>query len=102
MLAEMGDTSFCLGSLDDETFESVMTNETLIGSLEDSMPESAPMCSDCAFLPYCGSDPVFHRATQHDVVGHKAFSAFCKKQMAVLRHVIALLEDDPEARWILL
>ncbi len=98
MLAEMGDTSFCLGSLDDETFESVMTNDTLIGVLEDSMPESAPMCSDCAFLPYCGADPTFHQATQKDVVGHKAFSAFCSKQMAVLRHVITLLEDDPQAR----
>jgi uncharacterized protein len=101
MLAEMGDRTFCLGSLDDETFESVMTNEALLGALEDSLLESAPMCSDCAFLPFCGADPVFHAATQRDVVGHKAFSAFCAKQMAVLRHVIALLEDDPEARRIL-
>lgn len=102
MLAEMGDRSFCLGSLDDETFESVMTNDDLFGVLEDTLPESAPMCSDCAFLPYCGADPVFHVATQKDVVGHKAFSTFCSKQMAVLRHVIGLLEDDPEARRILM
>jgi His-Xaa-Ser system radical SAM maturase HxsB len=103
MLAEMGDTSFRLGSLDDETFESVITNDRLLGMLEDSLLESAPMCSDCAFLPYCGADPVFHAATQRgDVVGHKAFSAFCAKQMALLRHLITLLEDDPEARRVLL
>lgn len=103
MLAEMGDTSFCLGSLDDETFESVMSNDQLLGVLEDSLLESAPMCSDCAFLPYCGADPVFHAATQRgDVVGHKAFSAFCKKQMAVLRHLIGLLDDDADARRVLL
>jgi His-Xaa-Ser system radical SAM maturase HxsB len=102
MLAEMGDLSFCLGSVDDESFESLMSNDTLLGILEDSMPESAPMCSDCAFLPYCGADPTFHQATQRDVLGHKGFSAFCAKQMAVLRHLITLLEDDPSSRRILM
>jgi radical SAM protein with 4Fe4S-binding SPASM domain len=102
MLAEMGDETFCLGSLDDETFASVMTNDRLLGILEDSLPESAPMCADCAFVPWCGADPAFHQATQHDVVGHKAFSAFCAKQMAVLRHLVTLLEDDREARHILM
>jgi uncharacterized protein len=101
MLAEMGDRSFCLGHLDHETFESILTNDTLLGALEESLCESAPMCADCAFLPFCGADPVFHAATQRDLVGHKAFSAFCAKQMAVLRHVIALLEDNPEARRIM-
>ncbi|HEX7840923.1 MAG TPA: His-Xaa-Ser system radical SAM maturase HxsB [Kofleriaceae bacterium] len=101
MLAEMGDDSFCLGSLDDATFASVMTDDTLQGILEDSLSESAPMCADCGFLPWCGADPTFHRATQKDVVGHKAFSAFCAKQMAVLRHLVTLLEDDPDARRIL-
>ncbi|HEX2692000.1 MAG TPA: hypothetical protein VHN14_35570 [Kofleriaceae bacterium] len=64
MLAEMGDDSFCLGHLEDQTFGSVMTNDGLLGILEDSLPESAPMCSDCAFLPWCGADPTFHQATQ--------------------------------------
>lgn len=103
MLAEMGDKTFCLGSVEDETFESIMTSDRLIGVLEDTLLESAPMCSDCAFLPYCGADPVFHAATQKgDPVGHKAFSAFCKKQMAVLRHLITLLEDDRDARHTLM
>ncbi|HEX3474901.1 MAG TPA: His-Xaa-Ser system radical SAM maturase HxsB [Kofleriaceae bacterium] len=102
MLAEMGDDSFCLGSLDTGTFASVMTDDRLHDMLEASLPESAPMCSDCGFLPWCGADPAFHRATQRDAVGHKAFSAFCAKQMAVLRHLVTLLEDDPEARRVLM
>lgn len=102
MLAEMGDHTFCLGSLDDESFESVMTSEVVVGSIEDTLLESAPMCSDCAFLPYCGADPVFHRATAGDTLGHKAFSAFCQKQMAVLRHVITLIEDEPDTRAVLM
>ncbi len=102
MLAEMGDHTFRLGTLDSDSFETIMGSSEFVDVLEDSLLESAPMCSDCAFLPYCGADPVFHKATGGDVVGHKAFSAFCKKQMAILRHIITLLEDDDEARDVLM
>lgn len=100
MLAEMGDQSFRLGHLEHDTFESIVMNSSLIEMLDDTMLEGVPMCTDCAFLPYCGADPVFHQATQGDRVGHKAFSDFCKKQMAVLRHLITKTQDDPFARSI--
>jgi uncharacterized protein len=102
MLAEMGDQSFRLGHLDSECYESLLTTETLLTPLMESMPEGAPMCAECPFLPYCGADPVFHKATLGDSVGHKAFSAFCKKQMSVLRHLVGLLEERGPAREILL
>jgi His-Xaa-Ser system radical SAM maturase HxsB len=102
MLAEMGDQSFRLGHLDTDTYEAMLGSETLLAPLDETMLEGAPMCSDCPFLPYCGADPVFHKATQGDTLGHKAFSDFCKKQMGVFRHVIGLLEDDPVARALLL
>jgi His-Xaa-Ser system radical SAM maturase HxsB len=102
MLAEMGDHSFRLGHLDTDTYESIMTSDALLSVLDATMLEGAPMCSDCAFLPYCGADPVFHKATQGEVLGHKAFSDFCKKQMGILRHLIATLEGNRAARDILL
>jgi His-Xaa-Ser system radical SAM maturase HxsB len=102
MVAEMGDQTFRLGRLGEQTYEEMMTSEQFVGLLEDTILESAPQCSDCAFLPYCGADPVFHKATQGDVLGHKAFSAFCSKQMGVLRHLISLLEDEPAAREVLM
>lgn len=102
MLAEMGDLSFRLGNLDDASFDSVVAGEQLVSMLDETLLESAPMCSDCPFLPYCGADPTFHKATTGDLLGHKALSAFCGKQMAVLRHLIGLLEDDLGARDVLL
>jgi uncharacterized protein len=102
MLAEMGDMSFRLGQLGKDSYEELMTHEALLDPLAASLLESSPMCTDCPFLPYCGADPVFHRATQRDAVGHKVFSAFCQRQMGVVRHIISLLEDDAEARRILL
>lgn len=101
MLAEMGDERFRLGHLDNDRFADIILDAALTTILDETMLEGIPMCSDCAFLPYCGSDPVYHWVSQADLVGHKAFSAFCAKQMAVLRHLIALMEDDPAARKIL-
>ena len=70
--------------------------------LETSFADSAPMCSDCAFQPFCGSDPVFHHATQGDFVGHKPTSAFCRRNMAIIRHLMELLRSDEATRRILM
>jgi len=101
MLAEMGNQSFRLGHVDEQGYEDLFLNDALVTLLDESVGESSPMCSDCAFVPFCGTDPVFHVATMGEPVGHKALSGFCHKQMGVLRYLICLLEDDPGARVIL-
>jgi uncharacterized protein len=101
MLAEMGDQTFRLGKLGVDDFDDVMVSDKLLGPIVESVAESVPMCSDCGILPYCGSDPVFHHATQGDAVGFKPSSAFCTKSMGLVRHLIGLLEDDPEAAAVL-
>jgi len=95
MLAEMGDDTFCLGTVNDP-YESLILSDRLLDPLEQSFAGSAPMCSDCAFEPYCGSDPVYHHAVQKDFLGHKAFSEFCKRNMAIFRGLISRMEEDPE------
>lgn len=101
MLAEMGDLEFCLGHLQTDSFESLMTSEKLVGYLVATMTESVPMCADCGIQPFCGSDPVFHYATQGDAIGFKPTSGFCHRQMEVTKHLVRLLTDDPEAGGIL-
>jgi uncharacterized protein len=102
MLAEMGDKKFRLGNVYNDSYEDIMLSDILLDTLESTLSESIPMCADCGFLPYCGTDPVYHYATQGDVVGNKALSGFCSKNMKIFRHIISLLEDDTEARKILL
>jgi His-Xaa-Ser system radical SAM maturase HxsB len=101
MLAEMGDQTFRLGNVHVNTWEQLVTSEALLTPLEESFAGSVPMCSDCAFQPYCGSDPVFHHTTQGDFVGHKPSSAFCSRNMAITRRLIGLLEGDRETRRVL-
>ena len=102
MLAEMGDDSFQLGHLIKDKYEDIMLSDKLLDALEDSFTLSAPMCSDCAFEPYCGADPVYHHATQKDLVGRKPESDFCKRNMSVFKHLINLMEKDPETKNIFL
>ena len=59
------------------------------------------MCVDCGFQPICGSDPVYHHATRGDAVGFKPSSDFCRRNMAIMRHLILLLEDDRAAAAVL-
>jgi len=100
MLAEMGDRTFRLGNVHQDSYEEIMLSDALLGPIEESFAASAPMCSDCAFEPFCGADPVFHHATQGDVVGRKPVSAFCQRNMAIIRRLIALMRDDDEVRRI--
>jgi His-Xaa-Ser system radical SAM maturase HxsB len=98
MLAEMGDTSFRLGNLHTDSYEQIMLSEALLAPLEQSFTLSAPMCSDCAFEPYCGSDPVFHHATSGDFLGHKPSSDFCRRNMHIFKLLLDYYEHDPNAR----
>jgi radical SAM protein with 4Fe4S-binding SPASM domain len=102
MLAEMGDKTFRLGNLHTDTYEDMFLSDSLLDPLDESFAGSAPMCTDCAFEPYCGADPVFHHATQGDFVGRKPLSAFCHRNMAIFRHLISLMRNDAEAKQIFL
>ena len=102
MLAEMGDKKFRLGNVYHDSYEDVILSDTVLDTLETTLAESLPMCNDCGFLPYCGTDPVYHYATQRDAIGHKALSGFCSKNMKIFRYIFTLLEDDPDAREVLL
>lgn len=101
MLAEMNDDRFHLGHVQTDSLDSLLTSESFLMTLSKTMTEGMPMCSECGVQPYCGSDPTFHYTTQGDVVGLKAASSFCKKNMEIIRHLISILEDHPKQGAIL-
>lgn len=95
MLAEMGDDKFRLGHVLENSYEEIFLNDGLLTMLEDSFSNSVPMCTDCAFEPYCGADPVHHWGLHKDLVGRKPESDFCKRNMSIFKHLISLMEADP-------
>jgi len=100
MLREMGDTTFRLGNVHQNTYEQIFTADALLNALEDSFTASAPMCSDCAFEPWCGADPVFHHGMYGDVLGRKPESEFCKRMMGVTKYLLDVMRNDEEAKEI--
>jgi uncharacterized protein len=100
MLAETGDETFRLGTVDD-SWGDLMSGNKLLDPLWESFTLSAPGCDQCAFEPWCGSDPTFHHATMGDFAGHKAFSAFCARNMGIFTHLVELADADPYVRDLL-
>jgi uncharacterized protein len=98
MLAEMGDTRFRLGNVHHDSYKAIFGGETLRTIVAASVAESIPGCADCAFLPWCGADPVHHYATTGDLVPHIPASDFHEKNFFIIKHLLALYERDPIAR----
>jgi His-Xaa-Ser system radical SAM maturase HxsB len=102
MLAEMGDKTFRLGNVLTDDHQALMLSDALLNPLEATVAQSVPICSECAFLPYCGADPLYHHATQGDAVGNRITSGFCHRNIGIFRHLITLMEDSPQDRETLL
>ena len=102
MLAESGEKQFRLGNVMSDSYEDIFLSDALLDPIEQSFAKSVPMCSDCAFEEYCGSDPVYHWATQRDAVGKKPNSGFCARNMEIIRFLISTMEADPFAKQLFL
>jgi uncharacterized protein len=97
MLAEMNDTSFQMGSVHEVSYQDLVGGDVYRRLMSAGINESLPGCVDCAFQPYCGADPVFHHATQGDMFGHRPTSAFCHRNMEVIKHLFDLIANGDEA-----
>lgn len=98
MLAEMGDMSFRLGNVLENSYEDIFLSDALLGALEESFTLSVPMCSQCAFEPFCGADPIYSHAVHGDVVGRKPSSDFCQRNMSIFRRLITMMESDSSTK----
>lgn len=91
MLAEMGDYSFRLGNVHRDSHKDIFTREPFLNLAAVSCNQALAGCSDCALQPYCGADPVFNYATQGDIYGHRPTSEFCRRNMAIIKHLFQLI-----------
>lgn len=91
MLAAMGDTSFALGTVN-ESVESWMASPAMARIMQAGVAEALPTCSDCAYVPLCGADPIDHYARQRDTFGHRPTSSFCTRQLGLFDLFVEQLE----------
>lgn len=96
MLAEMNDRTFQLGNVHSDNRRTLLTNGKAVEMFNSSCNQSLAGCSDCAFQTYCGADPIFHHATQGDMYGNRATSAYCTRNMEVIKHLFAYIASNSE------
>ena len=68
MLYEMGDSSFKLGNVNDNTYTEIINNGVCKSVCASSILESIPNCCDCVYQPYCGTCPVVNYAKSQDII----------------------------------
>lgn len=82
MLAAMGIHTFCMGRVD-QPVSAWLASHAMSQILDAGVAEALPTCSDCAYVPICGADPIDHYARQGDTVGHRPTSDFCRRQTGI-------------------
>lgn len=96
MLAEMDDCTFRMGNVHD-TYQALMRSDAIQLVLATGISETLPGCSDCAFVPYCGADPVLAYARDGDPIGHRTHSPHCTRQTGLFHYLFKhLAEADPK------
>lgn len=90
MLAEHGDYTFCLGNVFDQ-YEDIVYGPKVQQLALIWSAETLAGCSDCAWRPYCGADPVRNHSTQGDVYGFRPTSLLCRKNKAIITYLISLI-----------
>lgn len=96
MAAETGDGRFAFGRVD-QPYSELMASEAMQWLLASGIAEAIPGCADCAFVPYCGADPIYHASQQGDPIGHRPTSDHCRKHMGLFETIFGYLaRGEPE------
>lgn len=92
MLSMMGDENFKLGRVEDG-YRKLIDNATVKTVCSASCLDTLPGCSDCAYLPYCGTCPIYNYTEQGNIFGQMPTNDRCKMNMAILDHLFEKMRD---------
>lgn len=94
MLAEMGDVKFLMGNVHKNTYNELFNNDFVRDLVACSIIETLPVCSSCAFNPYCSIDPVRDYTEQGNTFGNRIVSESCIKNKMILSHLFSLIKQN--------
>ncbi|MBI3554087.1 MAG: His-Xaa-Ser system radical SAM maturase HxsB [Elusimicrobia bacterium] len=99
MVDHQGDPIFRVGDTAKDSWADVVDHPTTKALVSASTLDNQPMCSQCAYKPYCGAEPVFHYEMQRSVVGQMPSSPWCVAHMGIF-DVIFRKMREPKNRKI--
>jgi His-Xaa-Ser system radical SAM maturase HxsB len=97
MLAEMGNQTFKLGNVFENTYDELMNSSSCKASCAASTLESLPESCDCVYQPYCGVCPVVSLACHNDIISSYANDYHCAIFGGMLKTLFEILyQNDTE------
>ena len=96
MLAEMGDDSFCLGNVEQDTYESIVSNPVCKTIAKASCLEGLADCDGCVYQPYCGTCPVISYARYQTVYPSMLQEYRCRIYKGIQDILFEKLEQQDE------
>lgn len=100
MMSMMGDENFRLGNVSENEYKEMVGSPVVRTLCTASCLEGLSGCSDCAYLPYCGTCPIYNYSEQGNIFGQMPANERCKMNKAILDLLFEKLRDD-EARGVL-
>lgn len=96
MLAEMGDKAFRLGDVFTSTLDRLIESPVAKAMCVASCLEVLPGCSQCAYLPFCGTCPVLSYSQTGTMFSHKPGDYRCTVYMGMLDTLFGYLRSPEE------
>ena len=97
MLHEMGDDTFLLGDVHSHGYRDIVGHPTVRAMSIASNLETQPDCVNCAYLPYCGTQPEHNHKTLGTMLGRMRESSMCAVHKGIQDYLFEKLGGaDPE------
>ncbi|MFC1679761.1 His-Xaa-Ser system radical SAM maturase HxsB [Elusimicrobiota bacterium] len=104
MMSRMGDESFRIGHVGEGDYAGTVGHPVVRTLATASVLEAQPLCSHCAYKPYCGVCPIHNYIEQGDIFGKMLHGTRCRIYMGVMDYLFEKLKDDKTRavfeRWI--
>lgn len=94
MLHEMGDHTFRLGNVYQNSYAEIINNGVCRTVCASSILETIPTCCDCVYQPYCGTCPVVNYAKNRDVIEKEPRGYRCKIYSGMLDYLFMLIKGE--------
>lgn len=100
MVAQEGQGLFRVGTLGETAYNDLFDHAVVKASAAASALEHQPLCSQCAYRPWCGVDPVYNLQTQRSLWGRMPDNGRCRLYMGLFDILFETLQD-PDGRAVL-
>ncbi len=100
MLSMMGDESFRLGNLAENSYQEIVGSPVTRTLCAASCLEGVAGCSDCAYKPYCGVCPVYNFFVQGNIFGQMPNNQRCQINKAIFDFLFEKIQE-PKVKKVL-